>query len=298
MNKPEQTKTVDVTWVLVAAALLLAGVVGYSIRVMMVEERAVEQQQAEREAAQQRRLQHLVDGIEEGPAEMLIDFGDIQLNCAKQNLLSYTEYDPDGFMTVANNSVSYNSAGYPEMDGVYLRKPIADVTTNVFSEIGMQFNVLSEDASFFIVADWGTGFSGAEGQPLWLPFRPYADPDGGHRLVYKGAHAGTFQMAAGVEYTVQLCRYLDDDVYHAVARVFIGEALQATMETTDGDASDMLGYSQVYVYPIWNNFPLSVADPVTVTVSNVYVSGASPVLPQIRNTPNLGHLLIRPGGNT
>ena len=165
MNKPEQTKTVDVTWVLVAAALLLAGVVGYSIRVMMVEERAVEQQQAEREAAQQRRLQHLVDGIEEGPAEMLIDFGDIQLNCAKQNLLSYTEYDPDGFMTVANNSVSYNSAGYPEMDGVYLRKPIADVTTNVFSEIGMQFNVLSEDASFFIVADWGTGFSGAEGQP-------------------------------------------------------------------------------------------------------------------------------------
>jgi len=294
MNKPEQTKTVDVTWVLVAAALLLAGVVGYSIRVMMVEERAVEQQQAERAAAEQRRLQHLVDGIEEGPAEMLIDFGDIQLNCAKQNLLGYDVIDPDGYIVVAQDVVTFTRpVGGPSGSFYCLSKPIENATDNTMAEIGCQFDVVVQG----IPDDFSFGIWGAEGVVLSTGLWDALVEPRKLAMLYRTTSSEGMALDEGSLYTVQIARYKYDTGYRQVMQIIDEGVVVNRIETSDSDASDWLGYSSVVFCPMrisWGTWVLNT----TVTVSNVYVSGASPVLPQIRNTPNLGKLLIRPGGNT
>jgi hypothetical protein len=219
---------------------------------------------------------------------MKIDFGDIELNCRLQNFLEYDMANPGSHLTRTGTTLTYQSTGPASTERHYLSRPLLDVTESTLKAFGMQYELAVTDFT-----NPGALVSGCVGDAAMGNTIQQYDID----LAFKGVFYGDLAYSTGETYTVQVARYPENDAYSTIVRLLQGGAVVASHEISDADTSDYLGYGSVVLYVL----DLTLADPIdsaTLTIANLYVSGAQPVLPQIRNTPNLGKLLIRPGGNT
>jgi hypothetical protein len=284
----DERKTIDVTWVVWTLGMVVVAIVALEAGVVVGQRGVASDTWLDHDRARAELAKQATIGVPE--PEMKIDFGDIELNCRLQNFLEYDMGNPGSHLTRTGTTLTYQTAWPASTERHYLSRPLLDVTENTFKTFGMQYELAVTDFT-----NAGALLSGCTGDAVHAVGNSIQQYD--IDLAFKGVLHGDIAYSTGQAYTVQVARYPDNDAYTTILRLLQGEAVIASHKISDPDTSDYLGYSSIDLYVL----DLQLSDPIdsaTLSIANLYVSGASPVLPQIRNTPNLGKLLIRPGGNT